>query len=287
MIRSLFFAPANRPDLAVKFPRFGADCSVLDLEDATPAEHKESARASLVDTVRAVRDAGLKGLLAVRVNAPGSPHYLRDVEAALSCGIDALVVPKLEDIAQVFPVAHYLAQTTPETHGRKQPFVIAGLESIRGVLNSAELCARTAHLGAVYFGSEDFAAEMGARRTREGHELATARSMVLMAAKAAGLRAIDQAVVDIRDDARFMEDASRGRDLGYQGKICVAPAQVALAHAAFSPSEAELQHARRVVDAYDNAIRRGIGAIDFEGVMVDGPVLKRALDILDAGGRAE
>jgi citrate lyase subunit beta/citryl-CoA lyase len=273
-------APANRPDLVVKFPRFGADCCVIDLEDGTPASEKESARAALTDTVGRVRAAGFQGLLTIRVNVPDSPLYLDDLAAAFACDIDGVVIPKLEDPQQLFPVRHWLRIRDTEQPRAAPRFVIGGLESIRGVLRAAELCDRCEGLRAVYFGAEDFTAEMGARRTRSSHEVQTARSMVVMAAKAAGLLALDQAVVDIRDDALYRDDAVLGRDLGYDGKICVTPGQVKLAHAAFSPSEAERDYARRLIAAYDAACAIGRGTIDFEGKMVDAPLLKRANTVL-------
>ncbi|MBB5216394.1 HpcH/HpaI aldolase/citrate lyase family protein [Parapusillimonas granuli] len=284
MIRSLFFAPANRPDLVVKFPRFSADCSVIDLEDGTPSGEKAVARTALAKTVDGARKAGLAGMLAVRVNVPDSPHYLADLEAAFACDIDAVVIPKLESPAQALAAVHWIEHGC-KGRGRR-PMLIGGLESVRGVLNAVRICDETPYLGAVYFGAEDFAADIGGRRTRDGDEVATARGWAVMAARAAGLVAFDQAVLDIRDDALFTEDARRGRDMGYQGKICVAPAQVALAHAAFSPTQEEIDYARRLVDAYEAATARGIGTIDFEGKMVDGPLLKRSQAVLAAAGAA-
>lgn len=277
MIRSLFFAPANRPDLVVKFPRFRADCSVIDLEDGTPDAEKEKARSMLADTVAAVRAAGLQSMLAVRVNVPDSPHYLADLEAAFACDIDAVVIPKLEDPDQAFPAVHWVRQRGADA---RPVSIVGGIESVAGVLNAVEVCRRVPHMSAVYFGAEDFATDIGGRRTKKGDEVATARSWVVMAARAAKLVALDIAVLDIRDDALFLQDAGFGRDLGYQGKICVAPAQVRLAHQAFSPSEEERVYARRLVDAYEEATARGIGTIDFEGRMVDGPLLKHSLSVL-------
>ncbi|MFT0849311.1 CoA ester lyase [Achromobacter sp. F4_2707] len=284
MIRSLFFAPANRPDLVVKFPRFSADCNVIDLEDGTPDAEKASARAALAETVKSAREAGLQGMLAVRVNVPDSPHYLADLEAAFACDIDAVVIPKLETPAQAQAAVHWLEHGSQSAE--RKPMLIGGIESVRGVLNAVDICDNTPGLGAVYFGAEDFAADIGGRRTREGDEVATARGWVVMAARAAGLIALDQAVLDIRDDALFTQDASRGCDMGYQGKICVAPAQVALANAAFSPTPEEVEYARRLVATYEEATARGIGTIDFEGKMVDGPLLKRSQAVLAAAGEA-
>ncbi|QHI97471.1 CoA ester lyase [Xylophilus rhododendri] len=287
MIRSLFFAPANRPELVAKFVRFQADCSVVDLEDGTPPAEKASARDRLQETVRQARAAGLHKTLAVRVNVPDSPHYLADLEAAFACDIDCVVIPKLEQVEQAFPAAHWIRQLDAAQPRARPRFIVGGIESVRGVLNAVKLCDETPALGAVYFGAEDFAADIGGRRSRGGAEVATARSWVVMAARAADRIALDQAVLDIRDDTLYLQDAAAGRDLGYQGKICVAPAQVALAHQAFSPTDAERDYARRLVDAYGAATARGIGTIDFEGRMVDGPLLKRSLAVLAAPAAGE
>ena len=283
MIRSLFFAPANRPDLVVKFPRFGADCCVIDLEDGTPPGEKEKARGMLQDTVKQVRDAGLsKGLLTVRVNVPASPHYLADIEAAFACDVDGIVIPKLEDVEQAFTAVHWIQRLDAQSPRATPRTIVGDNEKVSGMLNAVELCKGVKNMGSVYFGAEDFAADIGGRRTPRGDEVYTARSMVVMAAKAAGLIALDQAVVDIRNDALFLEDAARGRDLGYDGKICVTPGQVKLSHQAFSPTVQERDYAKRLVETYQAAMARGVGTIDFEGRMIDGPLLKRAQAILAA-----
>ena len=280
VFRSLFFAPANRPDLVAKFPRFGADCSVIDLEDGTPEREKVEARKALAQTVAGARGGALAGMLTVRVNQPGSPHFLPDLEAAFACDIDGVVIPKLEspeDLREPEKIVRRQDAGAPRARPR---FVVGGIESLKGVIHAPVCCAASPVLAAVYFGAEDFMAEVGGRRTRAGQEVFTARSLVVMAAKAAGLAAIDQAVVDIRDDALFNEDSRQGLDLGYGGKICVTPGQVKLAHTAFSPSADEVDYARRLVAEYARARAEGVGTIDFEGKMVDAPLLKRAEAVL-------
>ena len=282
VIRSLFFAPGNRPDLVAKFPRFGADCCVIDLEDGTPPAEKAKARDMLPQTVAGVRAASLKSLLFVRVNVPDSPHYLADIEAAFAADVDGIVIPKLEDPAQAFAALHWMRRLDAEKPRALPRRIVGGIESVKGVLNAVKICAETDALAAVYFGAEDFAADIGGRRTAAGQEVFTARSMTMMAASAAQVPAIDQAVVDIRNDELFLQDAAQGRDLGYTGKICVTPGQVKLSHQAFSPSAEERDYARRLVAAYAEATARGIGTIDFEGRMIDGPLLKRAQAIVAA-----
>lgn len=282
LLRSFFFAPANRPDLVLKFPRFQADLSVIDLEDGTPPAEKAKARAALTKTVADLRAAGFRGQLCVRVNVPDSPHYLADIQAAFAADVDGIVIPKLEEAAQAYPALYTMRQLDIEQPRARPRYIVGGIESVRGVLQALRICTETDALAAVYFGAEDYAADIGGRRTLLGDEVYTARSMVVMAAHAGQVPALDQAVVDIRNDELFMQDASRGRDLGYVGKICVTPGQVKLANTAFSPSPEERERAQRLVAAYTAAMAQGLGTIDFEGQMIDGPLLKRAEAILAA-----
>ncbi len=283
IIRSLFFAPANRADLVGKFPRFSADCHVVDLEDGTPAAEKASARDGLAALASGLRTQRLRGLLTVRVNEPGSDHYLDDLAAALDSDIDGIVIPKLESVDQLFPALHRLRRLDRDRPRRQPRFIVGGLESIGGVANAAALCAADPSVAAVYFGAEDLASELGARRTPGSVEVMYARSQVLLHAKAARIVAIDQAVVEIRDDQHFESDANVGRDMGYDGKICLLPRQLDVANRVFRPSDAELEHARRLIAFYDEATARGIGTVDFEGKMIDGPLLKRAQRLVAFG----
>ncbi len=268
LLRSLLFAPANRRDLLAKFPSCPADCYSPDLEDGTPPASREGARSALAENLVAARGGRPDARVFVRVNPVGTPDCALDLAAAEAAGADGIVLPKTESAADLASL------------GTRLP-VIAGIESIRGVIHAVEIAAASG-VAAVYFGAEDFAAEMGGRRTPDGHEVLFARSQVVLAAKAGGVKALDQVVIDIRDDAQFRRDAAAGRNLGYDGKMCLLPRQVALANEAFAPSAAELDHARRLVAAYEAAAARGAGTIDFEGQMVDPPVLKAAQALLAA-----
>lgn len=285
MIRSLFFAPANRPDLLAKFPRFGADCNVIDLEDGTQPADKARARGMLAASVDQLRAVGLAGLLTIRVNVPDSEHFLADLDAALATDIDGVVLPKFEDPAQLRPVLERIQRREQASPGARKCFILGGLESARGIIEAVRLCAADPRVTAVYFGAEDFATDIGARRTPRGDEVYFARSQVILAAKAARITALDQAVTNLRDDAQFLEDAGRGRDLGYDGKICVLPRQVTLANEAFSPSAAEVEHARRVVDACARAEAAGKGTADLDGQIIEAPILRRAEGVLAIAAR--
>lgn len=286
LIRSFLFAPANRADLAAKFDRQDADCYVLDLEDGTPVAARAEARRALPDLVRRIRAGRLSGTLFLRTNEPGSADLAPDLEAALACGdgLDGIVVPKLETASDL-PAIESRLQARP---GRRVPHaIIGGIESMAGVLDVRAIAASSPHLVALYFGAEDFAADLGGRRTRDGAEVLYARSRVVLAARAARLAAIDQAVVDIRDDELYRRDGQAGRDLGYTGKICVLPRQVGIANEVFSPDPDAVDHARRLITAYAAAAQAGRGTIEFEGAMIDGPLLKRARALLHLAERIE
>ena len=280
MIRSIFFAPANRHDLLAKFPRFQADCYAIDLEDGTPPVDKASARGKLAEPVDALRAEKLSGKLYVRVNEAASEHFFRDLEAAVQCDIDGIILPKLERAEQIFPILHYIEQAEKAAPGKRRIEIMGGIESIQGVINVVALCALHERITSVYFGAEDFASDMGARRTYAGDEVLYARSQVVIGAKAARIIALDQAVIAIRDDEQCRRDAGKGRDMGYDGKICVHPRQVEICNEIYAPTEGEIEHALGVVQVYHEAMARGIGTIDYKGQMIDGPLLKRAEAVL-------
>jgi citrate lyase subunit beta / citryl-CoA lyase len=286
-IRSLLFAPANRPELIKKFPRYAADVCAIDLEDAVPEAEKDAARLGLPALVAWLRDQNLKSQLFVRTNAFRSPHTPADLQAAFHTAIDGIIAPKLETLEGVrfFDSAVASAQTNS---GRALG-LIGLIETARGVMNVETIAAYAEnskqHLAALAFGAEDFITDVGGRRTAEGLEVLYARSRVVLAAKAAGLQAIDPIFANIRDDEGFRRDAEFGRQLGFNGKLCVTPRQTEIANTVFSPSAEEIDRSRRLIEVYEAAQSQGRGAIDFEGAMVDEPLLKRARDILELADR--
>ncbi len=275
ILRSLLFAPANRPDLMGKFGRVEADGYVLDLEDGTPPDERPGARA---DLPRAWADArasvGHRADLMVRVNAADTPDFTADCEAVRAAGCDRVVLSKAEIPEQVRATA---AQCAAQ--------VLVGIESVAGVM-AAEALAAAPDVFAVFFGAEDYIADLGGLRTREGFEVLYPRSRVAMAARLAGVQALDQVTVDLRDDDLFRSDTAAGRALGYTGKMCLTPGQVALANAAWGPDAAAVAEAQALIDAYEAATRAGHGTISHKGRMIDGPVLKQARAVVEQGQRA-
>jgi citrate lyase subunit beta/citryl-CoA lyase len=185
-----------------------------------------------------------------------------------------VLVPKLSGPREVGRVRNALAGV-----GADDGIVVGGLETARGVINAAPICA--AGLDYVYFGAEDFVADLGGRRTLGNAEVQTARSQVVMAAAAAGIGAIDQVVVDIADLDRVEREAREARDLGYVGKLCIHPDQVPVVNQSFLPSDDDVAWAAGVIEAAGHAAVEGAGVATFDGVMVDAPLVARARRILD------
>lgn len=270
--RSLLFVPGGRTDLLAKVERSTPDAVALDLEDAVPPEEKATARKLVVAGLGGQRPGA--GVVLVRVNPPGSPWHEADLEAIAGAMdsrlLDGVVLPKYEHVEQLDEVRSALPG-----HAR----IVVGVETALGVEQARELLAgETVAPDAVYFGAEDFVADMGGRRTSGGAEVAYARSRVVLAARLGGVPALDQAVLAVHDAAAFHIDAAAGRDLGYAGKICLHPTQVVAAHEVFTPSEAEIAHARAVV----RAVADGVGMV--AGAMVDRAHLRAARAVLASAG---
>ncbi len=268
-LRSLLTVPATRPDLAGKAPRSTPDALFLDLEDGVPPNAKESARPNAVEATRMLTREHPGIQVFVRVNAIATPWFAGDVAGALLPELTGVVVPKLESAADVAVVGDALAAAGVGHLG-----ILAGIESAAGVARAEEVLR--APVRWCYFGAEDFVADMGGVRTESNLEVLYARSRVALAARLGDVHAIDQILADFRDDDRYLRDASEARALGYRGKLCIHPAQVALAHRGFTPTAEEVDHARRLLAAYEAVAARGDATLDFEGEMVDEPMARRA-----------
>lgn len=270
-MRSLLFAGASRPDLVAKLDRAGADIGIVDLEDAVPAAGKAAARAALPELVASIETTPVL----VRVNAASTEWFDADLDAVADLGsaLAGVVVSKVEAPGELETAAGRLGEGA---------VVVAGIESARGVARVETLLEAGAT--ACYFGAEDYVADLGGRRTASSQEVLYARSRVVLAARLAGVAALDQVVTDFRDDEAFERDAGAGRDLGYRGKLCIHPSQVPIANRVFSASEEELARARGIIAAWEEGTARGIAAVEYEGEMIDGPAIRIARDTLDRAG---
>ena len=264
--RSLLFVPGTRPDMVAKAPRWRPDATVIDLEDAVRGGDKDRARRDAVAAAAALDPAAT--VLLIRINAFGSRWFADDLRAAAASAARGVVLPKYESAEALAAVRAHLPGA----------LIVAGLESARGVAGSRDLLG--AGVDAVYFGADDYIADLGGYRTTGGGEVLYARSAVMLAARLAGISAIDQAVTAVRDEDAFAADAQAGRSIGYAGKICLHPRQVELAHQVFTPSPGEVEHARRVLRA-----AAGAGVTTVDGQMVDEVHVRMARQVLARAGQ--
>jgi len=273
VLRSALFAPATRADVLAKLPRSQPDAAIIDLEDGVPAQAKDAARGIARSAAEKLASSHPQLLVFVRINAVGTPWFVDDVAQALTPSLTGVVLPKYESLEQLELLHHALEQ-----QGLEQLVVMVGIETALGVKRVGETLQ--APIIAAYFGAEDFISDLGGERTTEGLEVLYARSRVALAARLAGISALDQVVTNFHDDSRFITEAVQARALGYTGKLCIHPSQVALANQYLRPNPHEIERAQRLLDAYHQAQAGNQGVIVFEGQMVDLPMVKRAQTVL-------
>ncbi len=267
--RTMLFAPADRPELLTKALAAGADAVIADLEDSVAPKGKDAARREACEFARVAPGAAR----VIRVNDPGTPAGVLDLEAIAAADPYAVMIPKAsaESVAAAREVA---------------PRVIALVESAAGLRAAAKIAAIEGVV-AVALGTVDLAAEIGLRPLADGAELLFARASLVVDCAAAGLPAFDGVFLDPADDAGLTSEAVRARSLGFQGKLCIHPRQLEPVRNAFAPSREEVERATRVVAAYEDE-QGARGAILADGQMVDVAVVRAARQVLDqveAGAR--
>ena len=257
--RSYLYVPGNRPERFDKACAAGADAVIVDFEDAVPPAEKDAARAAFAAW------ASAENPVVVRVNATGSEWFERDLIACEAPGVTGVVLPKAEKIA---PIVIALCQ-------RRGIALLPLIETAVGMAQ-AEAVAATPCVQRLMFGTIDFQFELGI--DGDGDELIAYRSHLVLASKLAGIQSpVDGPCTSWEDQALLTADSQRARKLGFGGKLCIHPKQVAAVNAAFSPSEAEVTWARKVVEA---AQRSGGAAVAVDGRMIDKPVILKAERIL-------
>lgn len=274
--RSMLFVPSNRPDRFAKAASCGADAIILDLEDSVGISQKAAARANLAPAAQRATAAGVP--VYVRVNPVGTEWHADDVAAATKVGARGIVLPKCEEPDVVADVERRMAESEPEDAATE---IVLIVETAAGVLAAAELSRPTGRTRRLAFGAYDFALDMGIEVASAAKLMSAARTHVSLAAKAAGIQAIDTAFAEIRDSAGMRRQSSEARDMGFTGKFTIHPDQVAIVNGVFSPSTDEIAVARRVVDAFRNAERQGIAAITVDDKLVDYPIAQRSEQILE------
>jgi citrate lyase subunit beta/citryl-CoA lyase len=281
LLRTLLFVPGSDRRKLAKVGSFGADGIVIDLEDAVADDQKTAAR---VITAEAIPTYDDQTLVVVRVNGRQTGRMVEDIKSVVGPALDAVMVPKVEDVDTLDEVDRVLADCERQ---RALPIgdigIFALIETARGLVGCERiLAAAPDRLITAIFGLGDFSVDIGVDLTQDAFELFYARSRLVVAARAAGLaKPIDGPFLDLFNEDGLLADTALSRQLGFQGRIIVYPPQVAPAQRAYSLlADEEVQRMSRVVDAFEEAEQRGVASIRVDGQFVDYPIYNRAREKL-------
>lgn len=284
MNRSFLFVPADSERKLQKASSVGADALILDLEDAVLPEARPEARAMVAEFLPG------KERVWVRINPPDTDDSIADLEAVMPAAPAGIVLPKARSAADAIALSRHL-DVLEQQHGLepgKTRILVLCTERPEALFTLQSYVGATERLHGLTWGAEDLSVALGAtaNRDEQGRWLATfemARSLCLLAAAAADVTALDTVFTDFRDEAGLLRYASNARRDGFDGMLAIHPAQVAIINAAFLPSTAEIERARRIVELFEE--NPGTGAIGMDGKMLDRPHLVQARRILKLAAR--
>jgi len=284
--RSMLFVPGNAPSMLRDAHIYGPDSVMFDLEDAVSPREKDAARHLVFRALRDYDYAGVERI--VRINGLDTPHGLEDIAAVVAGGVDAVRLPKTDGPNDIIAVERAV-EAAEKRFGRPAGSVklVAAIESARGILSVREIATASARLVAIAIGAEDFVTDMHTSRSPDGIELLAARSMIVLAARAAGIMAIDTVFTGVDDPEGFLREVRLAKQLGFDGKSVIHPSQIALAHSVYTPTAEEIAKARRVLAAAAEAEAKGSGVISLDGKMIDKPIVERAVRVLALAGEVE
>lgn len=274
IFRTFLFAPGNHSRRVEKVFTCGADGVILDLEDAVAITEKPAARKMIVAALQRPR----RCLGYVRVNAMDTSFCYLDLVDLIGPGLDGIVLPKVETASGLLAV-DWLVEQLERERGlpRRSIDLIPIIESARGVANLASILGAGSRVRRASFGAADFTFDANVTWSRDEAELSAARAQMVIHSRAAGLEApLDSVWVDLQDVGGLEASARAVKRMGFQGKTCIHPSQIPVVNAVFSPSEAELAFARKVVAAFEAAEAQGLAAFQIDGKFVDYPIVYRA-----------
>jgi (3S)-malyl-CoA thioesterase len=271
--RSVLYIPGSKERALEKATSLAADAIIFDLEDAVAIDEKARARALLAEMLQTL-DYGSRAKL-VRINALSSEWGAADLDVIASAAPEAILLPKVDEAGHIETLARLL-DARPETANTR---IWAMMESPQGVLNAAAI-ARAPRMAGFIMGTNDLAKDMGCRFRPDRLPLMTALQLPLIAAKAAGIVAVDGVYNAFKDEDGLRAECEQGRDMGFEGKTLIHPAQLAIANEVFSPSAAEIDLAQRQIDAFDAATARGEGVAVVDGKIVENLHIVSAKQIL-------
>ncbi len=277
--RALLYMPGDNWKMITKSVTLDVDCICMDMEDGTAINRKADARTTIAKALQEL-DFGASEKLA-RINSVGSGWEKDDIAAVLPVRPDGIVIPKVEALEQI-QWGSEIIETAELKYGWpiNSIRILIGVETAKGILNLKEIASHP-RLDAIIFGGEDFAASIGATRTKVSIELLYARQAVVVACAANDLQSIDIVTIDYKDIEALRIESEFGARLGFSGKQIIHPAQVEPVQTAFTPNDEAITYAKRIVETFEASQKEGKGAYSLDGKMIDMPLFKNAQKVLE------
>lgn len=276
MRRSMLFLPGNTPNMLINGDSLGSDNVIFDLEDAVSPAEKDAARVLVRNTMRYMK--GYKNCeITIRINSTDTAFWKLDLDAIIPLCPNLIMPPKTSCAADVLAVDAYITELEAK-HGLTPGAVrlIPLIETAMGVENAFAIASCCKRVAAIFLGGEDLTADLRCKRTKEGNEIAYARSRMVCAARAACVDVYDTPFTDVNDDEGMRADAEYAKSLGFTGKSAISPRHVSVINEVFSPSQKDIDYAYEVFEAIRVAKEQGRGAISLHGKMIDAPIVERA-----------
>ncbi len=275
MRRSMLFLPGNNPNMLINGGCLGADAVIFDLEDAVSPAEKDAARILVRNTFRYM-DFGTCERI-VRINSADTAFWQADLDEIVPQKPEMILLPKTNTPEDVQVVDDYMTKLEEKLGFPKNTVALMPLiETAMGVENAYQIASASSRVQAIFLGAEDLTADLQCKRTKEGAEIAYARSRMVMAARAAGVAVYDTPFTGVDDDEGIVTDTQYAKGLGFSGKASISPRHVEVINRIFSPTEKEIDYAYEVLEAIELANRQGKGAIALHGKMIDAPIVNRA-----------
>ncbi|AJQ27962.1 aldolase/citrate lyase family protein [Pelosinus fermentans] len=272
--RSMMFVPGNNPGMLLNAGIYGADTIILDCEDAVAITEKDSAR-NLV--FQAISEINYGTEVAVRINHISTPFGWDDLKRILPAKPDLIRLPMCQGPDEIRQIDEFISEAE---HKHKFPAgsikMMAAVETPKGLRLAYEIASASPRMVALAIGAEDFIANLKTTRSKLGRELLAARGQLVLAAREAGIQCIDTVFSDINDEEGFKKELELIKEMGFDGKSVVNPRQVSVVHDFFAPTAKEIDHAQRVLAAYQEALEKKSGVISLNGKMIDLPIVARA-----------
>ncbi|MDD7306082.1 MAG: aldolase/citrate lyase family protein [Peptoniphilaceae bacterium] len=278
-LRSMLFMPGNNPGMLVSADILEADAIIYDLEDAVSIDQKDAARDLVSNALKFLEFNN--SLVTVRINPIDSPFWKEDIKKILKENLDAIVIPKAS-VEAVKTIEKFIEKVCKKENLENKFRFYPLIESTMGILNAKKIAESSDRIDGLLLGGEDYCLDLGVYRTKTSKELAYARYVIAVVAKAYGINAIDTPYTDVEDFEGLIEETKFVKSIGFNGRLIVGPRQVSTVNKIFTPKDDEIEYAKAILKLRDKAEKEGLGVFSFKGKMVDKPVISRAENLIKA-----